>query len=77
MMKVVCHVDDLKVSHKDPLEVAKFYQYPLTKYRGKLKVYRGNIHDYLVIYLYHSETGVVKLLVMKFLKRCYTSSQKS
>ena len=52
------HVDELKVLHKDPFEVNKFSQYLSAMYGGQLKVHGGNMHDYLVIYCYYSETGV-------------------
>ena len=44
MMKMVCHVDDLKLSHKDSFEVTKFAQYLLTIYGKKCKVHRGKIN---------------------------------
>ena len=54
VITVVRHVKNLKVPHKDPFEVTKFPQYLLTIYGYKLKVYRGNINDYIGIYLYYS-----------------------
>ena len=69
MMTVVCHINDLKVLHKDPFEVTIFYQYSPTMHGNKLRVRREKIHDYLVIYFYYSETGVVKLLMIKYLKK--------
>ena len=56
------------MSHKDPFEVNKFSQYLSTIYRNKLKVHRGKIHDYPEIDLYYSETGVVKVSIIKYLK---------
>ena len=46
-MTVVCHVDNMKVSHKDPFEVTKCYLYLLEIYGNKLKVHIGKKHDYL------------------------------
>ena len=63
---MVWHVDDIKVSHKDPFEVTNFDQYLLIIYGEKLKVNRGKIHDYLGINLDYIETGVVKVLVIKY-----------
>ena len=45
-MTVTWHVDDLKVSHKDPQEVIKFAEYLCTVYGKKLTVkHRGKVHD--------------------------------
>ena len=63
---VVCHVDDIKVLHKDPFEVTKFALYLSTVYRNKLKLHRVNIHDYLVIDLDYLEKGVVKVSMIKY-----------
>ena len=66
---VVWHVDDIKVSHKDPFEVTNFDQYLLTIYEGKIKVNRGKIHDYLGINVDYSEIGVVNFLMVKYLEK--------
>ena len=58
---MVFHINDLKVSHKDPFEVTKFVQYLLIIYRNKIKVHRVNIHDYLGMDLDYSATGMVKV----------------
>ena len=47
-MKVVCHVDDLKLSHVDIFEITKFAGYMSSIYGG-LIVYRGKVNAYLVI----------------------------
>ena len=62
---VVWHVDNLKVSHKDPFEVTKFDQYLLMIYGNNINVHRGNIHYYLGMDLDYSETGVVKVSIIK------------
>ena len=49
--------------------MAKFSQYLLTIYREKIKVHRGKIYDYLGTDLDSSETGVVKFLMVKYLKK--------
>ena len=46
-MTVTWHVDDLKVSHKDPFEITKFTAYLSSIYGKKLSVKRGKVHDYL------------------------------
>ena len=46
-MIVTWHVDDLKVSHRDPFEITKFAEYLFSVYGKKLTVKRGKVHDYL------------------------------
>ena len=54
-MMVTWHVDDIKKSHKDPYQITKFSSYLSIIYGEKLKVKRGNVHDYLGMNLYCSE----------------------
>ena len=42
-MTVTFHVDDLKVSHKDPFEVTKFATFLSKVYGKKLTVKRGKV----------------------------------
>ena len=44
---VTWHVDDIKVSHKDPYQITKFYICLSNINGGKLKVQRGKVHVYL------------------------------
>ena len=53
----------------EPFEVTKFYQYLLMIYGNKINMNRVNIHDYIGIYLDYSETGVVKVLMIKYLQK--------
>ena len=46
-MTVTWHMDDLKVSHKDPFKIILFSKYLYTKYGEQLSVKRGQVHDYL------------------------------
>ena len=46
-MTVTWHVDYLKLSHKDRLEVTKCLQIFDLIYGGLMTVYRGKVHDYL------------------------------
>ena len=55
------HVGDLKLSHKDPFNITFFSQYLSTKYGDQMSVKRGQLHDYLGMYLYYSTKGEVKL----------------
>ena len=56
---VTWHIDDLKVSHKDPFKITKFATYLLSIYGKKLSVKRGKVHNYLGIDLDYSEKGSV------------------
>ena len=53
-MTVTWHVDDLKVSQKDPFEIILFAQYLYTKYGEQLSLKRGQVHNYLGMYLDYS-----------------------
>ena len=66
-MTVIWHVDDLKVSHKDPKEIDKFATYLSGIYGEKLTVHRGKVHDYLGIDLDYSEDGNVKISMIKYI----------
>ena len=57
------------MSQKDPFGVTKFSQYLSTIYGNKLKVKRGDIHDFLGMHLDYSETGVVKVSIIKYLQK--------
>ena len=46
-MTVTWHVDDLKMSHKDPAEVAKFPLVMAKIYGPGITVTRGKVHTYL------------------------------
>ena len=61
MMTVVWHIDDLKVSHKDPFEVTKFFTYFSNINWKKRTVHRVKVHDYFGMHLDYSELVVVKV----------------
>ena len=66
-MTIVWHVDDLKVSHKDPFEITKFTIY-LTKFFGKnIMVKHGKVNDFLGIAGDYSKKGVVKVSMIKYI----------
>ena len=46
-MTVTWHVDELKIYHKDGLEVTKFLQHFGQIYVEHMTVHRGKVHDYL------------------------------
>ena len=62
-MKVTWHVDDLKVSHKDPYQITKFASYLSIIYGKKLAVKRGKVHDYIGMELDYYEEGLVNILI--------------
>ena len=66
-MTVCWHVDDLKVSHKDPFEVTKFSTYLDGIYGDKITVTRGPLHEYLGMDLYFSEKGNAKISMIKYI----------
>ena len=65
-MTVRWHVDDLKVSHKDPYQITKFSSYILIIYGEKLAVKQGKVHEYLGMDLYYSYEGLVKVSMIKY-----------
>ena len=46
-MMVTWHVDNIKVSNKDPYQITKFASYLSIIYREELTVKQGNVHNYL------------------------------
>ena len=46
-MTVTWYVDDLKISHKDSLEVTKFLHHFGLIFCERMTVHRGKVHDYL------------------------------
>ena len=70
-MTVTWHVDDLKVSHKSELEIAKFIDYLGKLYGNKITVKQGVVHDYLEMDLDHSEKskGIVKVSMAKYVDK--------
>ena len=68
-MMVAWHVDDLKVSHKDPFEITKFATYLSSIYGPKLTVKRGKAHDYLGMDLDYSQEGSVKVSMVRYTEK--------
>ena len=69
MMVVVWHIDDFKVSHKDPFEVIKF-ETPFSSFYGnEIKVYMRKVHDYLGMDLHYSNPGVLKSSMVNYLQK--------
>ena len=55
IMTVVWHIDDLQVSHKEKINIRKFYTYLSNTHRKKPTVKRVNVHDYLGIDLKNTQ----------------------
>jgi len=64
---VVCHVDDLKVSHRDPFQITRLAAY-LKDIYGKVKVSRGTRHDFLGMDLdFGSVPGALQISMIPYL----------
>jgi len=66
------HVDDIKSSHVDSRVNDEFGEWLKTKYAsdniGKLKITRGNRHEYLGMVLDYSTPGVLKIDMTEYVK---------
>ena len=65
-MKVVCHVDDLKVSHKSEFYITRFTDYLISIYVG-LSSSQGKVHDYLGMNLDFSDKGKLQVSMIPYL----------
>ena len=64
------HVDDLKISHVDKRVVTQVCDAISETYKGKCKIHRGGVHDYLGMDLdYESEPGVLIISMIKYLQK--------
>jgi hypothetical protein len=62
------HVDDIKMSHKDPKEVTKVIEWLKSIYGDNMHVSRGLVHDYLGMTLDYTTKGEVKVTMVDYLK---------
>jgi hypothetical protein len=62
------HVDDIKMSHKDPKEVSKVITWLKSIYGDNMHVSRGLVHDYLGMNLDYATKGEVKVTMIDYLK---------
>ncbi len=67
-MTVCWHVDDVKVSHKDPKEVDSFIDWVVKTYGkiGEVKAVRGKKHTYLGMVLDYSVPGQVSIDMTRY-----------
>jgi hypothetical protein len=66
-MTIMWHVDDLKASHEDDLELVKLVLFLAKKYGDKITVNQGDLHYYLGMDMDYSKKGVVQLSMVKHL----------
>ena len=67
-MTVCWHVDDLKVSHVNPIEVTKFGDWLNATYGVSVATHRGKVHDYLGMIFDFSEKGKVMVNMIEYIK---------
>jgi len=68
-LTVVWHVDDLKISHKQPEVVDDLIMWLQSKYEdevGKVKKLQGKVHEYLGMTLDYETKGEVKLKMQAY-----------
>ena len=70
-MTVTWHVDDLKISHKDSLEVTKFLHHFGLIYGERMTVHCGKVHDYLGMDLDLSTANTLKIGMVKYIKKIH------
>ena len=68
-MTVTWHVDDLKISHKNSLEITKFLHHFGQIYGERMTVHHGNVHDYLGMDLDFSTSNTLKIGMIKYIKK--------
>ena len=69
-MTVSWHVDDLKVSHIDPVETTSFIQWVKDTYGaiGEVKTTCGKVHEYLGMKLDYTVPGQVSINMVDYVK---------
>jgi hypothetical protein len=71
-MTVCWHVDDLKVSHVDPLEVTRFGAWLSSTYGIAVAEHCGKVHDYLGMILDFTMEGHVIIKMTEYIKTILT-----
>ena len=57
-MKIIWHVDDLKVPQKDAFGITKFGIWLEVVYSENLTFHRGKVHEYLKMDVDYSKKGI-------------------
>ena len=70
-MIVTCHVDDLKISHKDSRDITKCITHFGDIYGDKMTVHCGKVNDYLGMDLDFSSPKVLKIGMIKYIKKIH------
>ena len=70
-MTVCWHVDDLKVSHVEGMELTKFVLKLAKIYGDQITVKRGSYHDYLGMDLDYSLSGKVRVSMIKYVEKVF------
>ena len=70
---VTWHVDDLKISHVDPMVNTEFLLKLAKIYGPGINLSRGKVHDYLGMDLDYSSRGKVKIPMIKYLGKIIVS----
>jgi hypothetical protein len=73
-LTICFHVDDCKISHKDPKVTDEFINWLHDNYEsrlfdggsGKMAVHRGKVHKYLGMTLNYSQKGEVELTMLDY-----------
>ena len=66
---MMCHVDDLKISHKESDEVTKFMTALGKRQATALTVHRGKVHSYLGMHFYYGTKGTGKVSMIPYTKK--------
>lgn len=75
-MSVTWHVNDLKASHKDRLELTKLALFSTKMFGDKMTVNQGDVHDCLGMDLDKSNKRVLQMNAVKHLEKSLLISLK-
>jgi hypothetical protein len=83
-MTICFHVDDCKLSHKDPKEMDKMIQWLREEYKsifedgsGKMVISRGKVHTYLGMTLDYTTPGQVKISMFSYVAEIIAAFDKA
>ncbi len=76
-MTITWHVDDLKVSHNDPFQIAKFSSYLASIYGEGLVVHCGKVHNYRGMDLNFANKGIAQISMITYTTKILTTFPKA
>jgi hypothetical protein len=83
-MTITFHVDDCKLSHKDPKQMDAMIKWLRQEYEsifedgtGKMQVSRGKIHKYLGMTIDYSTPGQVKITMLEYIQEILDAFDKA